>query len=43
MGRVIDLLAGHVQGEAVVRQGTLVMNTLQELLQAFIDYQDCRF
>jgi len=41
-GRLI-VLAGRLQGEAVVRHGTLAMNTRQELLQAFIDYQDYRF
>jgi redox-sensitive bicupin YhaK (pirin superfamily) len=37
------LVAGRPLGEPVARHGPFVMNTRQELMQAFVDYQEGRF
>jgi redox-sensitive bicupin YhaK (pirin superfamily) len=37
------LLAGKPLREPIVRYGPFVMNTRQELMQAFVDYQEGRF
>ncbi len=42
-GARLILVAGRPLREPVVRHGPFVMNTRQELMQAFIDYQEGRF
>ena len=37
------LVAGRPLREPVMRHGPFVMNTKQELMQAFVDYQEGRF
>ncbi len=37
------LVAGRPLGEPVMRHGPFVMNTRQELMQAFVDFQEGRF
>jgi redox-sensitive bicupin YhaK (pirin superfamily) len=37
------LVAGRPLGEPVARHGPFVMNTREELMQAFVDYQEGRF
>ena len=37
------VVAGRPLGEPVMRHGPFVMNTKQELMQAFVDYQEGRF
>lgn len=42
-GTRLILVAGRPIGEPVARHGPFVMNTRQELMQAFADYQEGRF
>jgi redox-sensitive bicupin YhaK (pirin superfamily) len=42
-GADVVLVAGRPIGEPVARGGPFVMNTRQEVLQAFRDYQEGRF
>jgi redox-sensitive bicupin YhaK (pirin superfamily) len=37
------LVAGRPLREPVVRYGPFVMNTKQEIMQAFVDFQEGRF
>jgi quercetin 2,3-dioxygenase len=37
------LVAGRPLREPVMRHGPFVMNTRQELMQAFVDFQEGRF
>lgn len=41
-GRAI-LVAGRPLGEPVARHGPFVMNTREELMQAFVDFKEGRF
>ncbi len=43
LGARLILVAGRPLREPVARHGPFVMNTRQELLQAFVDYQEGRF
>lgn len=42
-GARLILVAGRPLNEPVMRHGPFVMNTRQELMQAFVDYQEGRF
>ena len=42
-GARLILVAGRPLREPVARHGPFVMNTRQELMQAFVDYQEGRF
>jgi hypothetical protein len=42
-GAALILVAGRPLREPVARHGPFVMNTRQELMQAFVDYQEGRF
>ena len=42
-GARVLLVAGRPLREPVVRHGPFVMNTKQEVMQAFVDYQEGRF
>ncbi len=42
-GARMILVAGRPIGEPVVRHGPFVMNTRQELMQAFVDFQEGKF
>jgi hypothetical protein len=37
------LVAGRPLGESVARYGPFVMNTREEIMQAFVDFQEGRF
>ena len=42
-GARLIVVAGRPLGEPVARHGPFVMNTRQEIMQAFVDYQEGRF
>jgi redox-sensitive bicupin YhaK (pirin superfamily) len=42
-GARLILVAGRPLREPVMRHGPFVMNTRQELMQAFVDFQEGRF
>ncbi|MEL4017213.1 pirin-like C-terminal cupin domain-containing protein, partial [Dryocola clanedunensis] len=42
-GARLILVAGRPLREPVMRHGPFVMNTKQELMQAFVDFQEGRF
>jgi len=42
-GARLILVAGRPLREPVVRHGPFVMNTKQEVMQAFVDFQEGRF
>jgi redox-sensitive bicupin YhaK (pirin superfamily) len=42
-GARLILVAGRPLREPVARYGPFVMNTKQEIMQAFVDYQEGRF